>query len=60
MDKRILKVLDKVEIELKESLEKEYKPNISHPHQTNPIYKNLAKFANEKIGNKFSIKDLLR
>jgi hypothetical protein len=53
---RILKVIDKVETEPKD----EIKPAVSHPNQTNPIYKKLAKFCNEKIGNKFSIKDLLR
>ena len=55
-DKRILKVIDRVETEPKEEL----KPAISHPNQTNPIYKKLAKFCNENIGEKFSIKDLLR
>jgi len=54
--RRILKVIDKVETEL----EKEVQPKVSHPNQTNPIYKKLAKFCNEKIGEKFSIKDLLR
>lgn len=54
--KRILRVIDKPETELKE----EIKPAISHPNQTNPIYKKLAKFCNEKIGEKFSIRDLLR
>lgn len=53
---RILKVIGKSETELKE----EIKPKVSHPNQTNPIYKKLAKFCNEKIGEKFSIKDLLR
>lgn len=54
--KRILKLLDRVETELKE----EFKPKITHPNQTNPIYKNLAKFNNAKIGEKLSIRDLLR
>ncbi len=54
--KRITKVLEKVEKELKE----EFKPKISHPNQTNPIYKKLADFNNAKIGDKWSIKDLLR
>jgi len=53
---RILRVLDKVETELKE----EIKPAISYPNQTNPIFKKLAKFNNAKIGDKWSIKDLLR
>lgn len=55
-NKRILKVVEKTETEL----EKEVKPKVSHPNQTNPIYKKLAKFCNEKIGEKFSLKDLLR
>lgn len=60
--KRILKVLERVETEL----ESEFKPKVSHPNQTNPmnqsspIYKNLAKFNNTKIGDKLTIKDLLR
>lgn len=54
--KRILKVLEKIETELKE----EFKPKIEHPHQTNPIYKKLINFKNAKIGDKWSIKDLLR
>lgn len=54
--KRILKVLDRVETELK----KEFKPQISHPNQTNPILRKLANFTNAKIGDKWSIKDLLR
>lgn len=54
--KRILRVIDKVETELKE----EIKPKISHPNQTNPILNKLAKFTNAKIGDKLSIKDLLR
>ena len=51
-------------IENKEAVENnttaEQKHGFSHPNQPNPIYKNLAKFHNEKIGEKFSIKDLLR
>lgn len=54
--KRILKVLDRVEKELKE----EFEPKISYPNQTNPILRKLAKFTNAKIGDKWSIKDLLR
>lgn len=57
--KRILKMIEKPEeMKVDEVIEK--LPKISHPNQTNPIYKNMAKFANEKIGEKFSIKDLLR
>lgn len=55
-NKRILKVVEKTETELKE----EIKPAVSHPNHTNPIVKKLAKFCNEKIGEKFSIRDLLR
>lgn len=55
-NRHILKVVDNVETKLKEDI----KPVISHPNQTNPILKKLAKFCNEKIGEKFSIRDLLR
>lgn len=54
--KRILKVMEKVEAELK----KEFEPKVSHPNQTNPIYRKLMNFKNAKIGDKWSIKDLLR
>lgn len=54
--KPILRVIEREETELKQ----EVKPSISRPNQTNPIYKKLMKFCNEKIGEKFSIKDLLR
>ena len=54
-NKRILKVVESVETE-----KEEIKPTISHPNQTNPIFKKLAKFCNEKIGEKFSIRDLMR
>lgn len=59
-EKNILKlrVLEKTEEMLNEKVEQEVKPKFSHPHQTNPIYKNLMKFHNEKIGEKFSVKDL--
>ncbi|MDD3437162.1 MAG: hypothetical protein PHC64_08440 [Candidatus Gastranaerophilales bacterium] len=56
--KRILKVLEKPE-GLKEA-EVPAKPKISHPNQTNPIYKKMAEFNNAKIGDKWSIEDLLR
>lgn len=56
--KRKLTVIEKTNEELKE--ETQPKPKISHPNQTNPIYKNLAKFNNAKIGDKLSIKDLLK
>jgi hypothetical protein len=62
--KRILKVLEKTEQIVDENVEEQVKHSsehgISHPNQTNPIYKNLANFANAKIGDKWSIKDLLR
>lgn len=54
--KPILQVIEREETELKQ----ETKPVISNPNQTNPMYKKLIKFCNEKIGEKFSIKDLLR
>lgn len=54
-----LKVLDKVK-DLDEQVKDEVMPKIVHTNQTNPIYRNLAKFHNEKIGDKWSIKDLLR
>jgi len=57
--KRILRVLDLPE-KTAEIVEEQVEPKISHPHQTNPIYKKLADFHNEKIGDKWSIKDLLR
>lgn len=47
-------------IEQETELIEEVKPSISCLNQTNPIYKKLAKFCNEKIGEKFSIRDLLR
>lgn len=52
----ILRVIEREEIELAQ----EVKPQISLPNQTNPIYKKLVKFCNEKIGEKFSLRDLLR
>lgn len=62
--KRILKVLEKTEQVVDENVEEQVKHSsehkISHPNQTNPIYKNLANFVNAKIGDKWSIKDLLR
>jgi hypothetical protein len=59
-EKRKLKVLEKPVQNLDETVEKQIKPKISHSNQTNPIYKNLAKFINSKIGEKLSIKDILR
>ena len=62
--KRHLKVLEKTEEMLDEAFSEQVKPKVEHPNktnlQTNPIYKNLANFVNAKIGDKWSIKDLLR
>jgi hypothetical protein len=58
--KRILKVLDKPAETIEKVVEEQVKPGMSHHNQTNPIYKKLAEFHNEKIGDKWSIKDLLR
>lgn len=63
--KRILKVIeedcnqgnDKM---IEQETKSEARSKIEHPHQTNPIYKNLANFHNEKPKGKWSIKDLLR
>lgn len=63
-EKKKLKVLDKTETTLEEITESQVKPHISvgveHPNQTNPIYKKLMSFKNSKIGEKLSVKDLLR
>lgn len=59
-EKRKLKVIEKIDEVLDNAVEEQVKPKISHPNQTNPIYKNLAKFNNAKIGEKLSVKDLLR
>ena len=58
--KRILRVIEKTETTTEKVVEQVVVPKVSHPNQTNPIYKNLTKFANAKIGDKWSIKDLLR
>lgn len=59
-EKKKLKVLDKP-AELEEnSYETPQKPKFSHMNQTNPIFKHLGRFCNAKIGDKFSISDLLR
>jgi hypothetical protein len=57
---RILKVLEKVETELKQSFGSAHEDAVKQARLSNPIYKNLAKFTNSKIGEKLSIKDLLR
>ncbi len=59
-EKRKLRVIEKTDEATKEKVKEVSKPKIEHPHQTNPIYKNLAKFNNAKVGDKWSIKDLLR
>lgn len=59
-EKRKLKVIEKINDVLDTAVEEQVKPRISHPNQTNPIYKNLAKFNNAKIGEKLSVKDLLK
>lgn len=63
-EKRKLKVLDRTDEKLDEIGEEQIKPEVkqqkSPTSQTNPIYKNLAKFNNSKIGEKLSIKDILR
>ena len=57
---RISKVLERVEAELKEYVEKEIESKALRSNHTNPIYRKLATFHNEKIGDKWYIKDLLR
>lgn len=60
-EKRKLRLLDKQETQVvEEQAEANVEHKISHPGQTNPIYKNLAKFSNAKIGDKWTIRDLLR
>lgn len=54
-----LKVLERTDVKDLVTEEKT-KTGISYPNQTNPIYKKLVSFHNEKIGDKWSIKDLLR
>ncbi len=60
--KRNLKVIDKP-LELEDSAaekKNELEKKAFDAKTTNPIYKNLSKFVNAKIGDKWSIKDLLR
>lgn len=64
-EKRKLRLLDKtesqvVEEQAEEKVEHKVSHQSSHSGQTNPIYKNLAKFSNAKIGDKWTIRDLLR
>lgn len=58
-ENRKLRVIEKPQ-EMLDIVEEQVKPKISHPNQTNPILNKLAKFTNAKIGDKLSIKDLLR
>lgn len=59
-----LRVLERTEAALDEVVEEKVMPKFSYPHQTNPrvspILKKMVQFHNEKIGDKFSIRDLLR
>lgn len=59
-EKRILKVIESTDIQLDEAVREPVKPKFSHPNQTNPILKKLMNFKNSKVGDKLSIKDLLR
>lgn len=59
-EKRKLKVIERTQEVLEQIAEEQKAPQIKHPNQTNPIYKNLAKFNNAKISDKLSVKDLLR
>lgn len=59
-EKRKLTVIERTEETVEEKTEQKVAPKISHPGQSNPIYKNLAKFENAKIGDKLTVKDLLR
>ncbi|MCQ2789011.1 MAG: hypothetical protein MJ229_01400 [bacterium] len=60
--KRILRVIEREAEEMKQ----EEKPvskqtsGFAHPNQSNPIKKNMMNFVNSKIGDKFSVNDLLR
>ena len=53
-----LRVIERTEKMLDEAVEKQAKPRVTHPNQTNPIHKKMLQFHNEKIGEKFSVKDL--
>lgn len=58
-NKRILRVIEKTQ-DVTEEQKEVTKPKFAHPNQTNPIYKKMATFHNEKVGDKWSINDLLR
>lgn len=57
---RISQVLERIEVELKDYVTKEIEAKATRSGHSNPIYRKMATFHNEKIGDKFSIKDLLR
>lgn len=58
--KRILKVLEKPDTEVDKTPQDVVLPKVSHKNQTSPIKSKLMQFCNSKIGDKFSLKDLLR
>lgn len=60
--KRNLRVIDKpLELEDTTAEQKnELERKAFDAKTTNPIYKNLVKFTNARLGDKWSIKDLLR
>lgn len=65
-EKNILKlrVLERTEQMLDNIVEEQVKSDFSNKilksGQTNPIYKKMLEFHNSKIGDKFSVRDLLR
>lgn len=59
-EKRKLRVIERTEEQLQEKVQEQSEPKVTHPNQTNPIYKKFAKFVNSKIGDKLTIRDLLR
>lgn len=59
-EKRKLIVIEKSDEELTKVSKEQAEQKISHPNQTNPILKKLMNFKNSKIGDKLTVKDLLR
>lgn len=59
-EKRKFTVIEKTDEMLDEVTEKQIEPKFSHPNQTNPIYKKLMNFKNSKIGDKLSVKNILK
>lgn len=53
--KRRLTVIEKTEDALDEKVSTNAKTHFAHPNQTNPIYRDMAKFS---FAEKFSVKDL--